>query len=295
MTPVGRESTTVRDAGGVDVVLYTPAWRTASGVLKVVARGSLLVTAGLFLFSEHPPTNPLRQMRLFGAFFVVPEVLAWCIARAFAAKMSVADGALILEQKSRRTEIPTSAIVGVEPWPVPLPRAGVDLRLKSGRRFAHGVAVRDCGALVEALVAEGASGDLRDGLARPVAAYTQARLASPAGFFEHPLLKFVLYSLVPALPAFRLHQFITYGGTFGEYYTFGLQAYLIGLGLWWVSWAIGLVVLAAVMRAAIEIVAMLAALVVPAYAGGVRRVLEWSQRILYYVGIPVWLALRFLA
>lgn len=293
MTMAGAGGSQEHGAAGAEVVAYPPAWRAGAAVLKVVARGSLLVTAGYFLWSDNPPTNPLRQMRLFGGLFVAPELAAWCIARAFAAKVRVADGALVLEQRERRTEIPVGAITAVDPWLVPLPRGGLRLRLKSGRHFTQGLAVTDPVALVDALVAEGASPDLRAGLDRRIVDYARARLTCPAGWLENPVLKFVVYSLVPTLPAFRLHQFITYGGTFGEYYTFGLEAYLLGLGLWWASWSLGLVILAAVVRAVVEVVALAAAFAIPSYAVGVRRGLEIAQRVFYYVGIPAWLFLRF--
>jgi apolipoprotein N-acyltransferase len=298
MTPVGAAQFSPAgkdDAGGVDVVAYAPAWRWVAAALKVVARGSLLYTAGLFLFSDTPPNNPLRQLRLFAGFFLAPEVTAWCIARAFAARLFVRDGALVLEQSQRTTEIPVTAIVGIEPWLIPLPRAGFGLRLRSGRRFGHEFALANSVAVVDALVAEGASPDLCDGLDRRVVHYNSARVAYPAGWLEHPLVKFVLYSLIPTVPAFRLHQFITYGGAFGEYYTFGLQAYLVGFGLWWASWCLGLVILAAVIRAFVELLVIAATAVVPSYATGVRRVLEVLQRVVYYVGIPTWLVLRFTA
>ena len=52
-----------------------------------------------------------------------------------------------------------------------------------------------------------------------------------------------------ALPAFRLHQHIAYGSTFGEYFhTFGLKAYLTTLLLWWATWAIGVATSAALLR-----------------------------------------------
>jgi apolipoprotein N-acyltransferase len=97
------------------------------------------------------------------------------------------------------------------------------------------------------------------------------------------------------VPVFRLHQIIAYGAAFGEYYTYGLKAYLLGFGLWWVSWSLNLVFVAAGARAVVEVVALVAAVAIPTYAAGTRRGLEAAQRLFYYVGIPAWLALRLLA
>ena len=82
-----------------------------------------------------------------------------------------------------------------------------------------------------------------------VARYRRALQAMPQGGLGHAGIKFGLFPLVLALPAFRLHQYIAYGGTFGEFYTFGLQAYLTTFLLWWAAWAIGVVLCAAAQAA----------------------------------------------
>ena len=61
------------------------------------------------------------------------------------------------------------------------------------------------------------------------------------------------------------------------------------------SWAIGVLLFAAGVRAVVEVVALLGATVVPSFAVGLRRGLEIGQRVIYYVGIPVWIALRLLS
>jgi apolipoprotein N-acyltransferase len=102
----------------------------------------------------------------------------------------------------------------------------------------------------------------------------------------------VLFPLVLAIPAFRLHQHIAYGSAFGEYYTFGLRAYLTTFALWWAAWAIGVVLCAAVLRAAIEAGTLTAVLARPGQAIGVRRWLERLGLALLYLGVPAWLLLR---
>lgn len=291
MNPVEAGAGPEGDGAAFDVVVYPASWRLAAAVLKVVARGSLLVTAGLFLFSDQPPSNPLKQMRLFLGLFAAPELAAWCIARSLAGRASLVGDTLVLEQRDRRVEVPVEAIQAVEVWKLPLPRGGVNVRLGSGKRYPEGLAVADPASLVEALVAAGGDPSLRRGLELPMAVYARARVASPPRFLDHPVFKFVVFSLLPAVPAYRLHQYITFGGAFGEYYTFGLQAYLLGFALWWVSWALGLLVSAAALRAAVEVLALGTAFVAPGWAVAGRRVLEWVQRGLYYTPIPVYLLL----
>jgi apolipoprotein N-acyltransferase len=117
----------------------------------------------------------------------------------------------------------------------------------------------------------------------------------PRWRIDHPLVKFVLFPLVPAIPAFRLHQQIAFGGPFGEYYTYGLQAYVVAFLIWWASWAIGLVLFAAALRIGIEAGTALSLLLRRARAADVRAALEAIGRLSFFVGVPVWLLLRLLS
>lgn len=275
-----------------DVVVLPPAWRAAAGALRVFARGSLLLMVAALLLWDNPPTSPLAQMRMFAGLFLAPEAAAWCIARAFAARLHVAEGTIAIEHREQRTEIRVAAVTAVEPWAIPLPGVGLCLRLGSGSRFSDGIVLADPAGFVQALIGQGGRPSLADALAGRAVAYARARLGAPWRVLDHPALKFVAFPLVPALPAFRLHQHITYGGTFGEYQAFGLQAYLVGLVIWWASWAIGLVLFAAVLRAFVEAVTLLLVLLRTRWAGGARRVLEILGRFLFYFGIPTWLLVR---
>ncbi|HEY2773042.1 MAG TPA: hypothetical protein VGK20_03195 [Candidatus Binatia bacterium] len=261
----------------------------------VFARGSLLVTVAYVMFSGNPPLNPLKQMRLFAGLFLAPEAAAWCIARAFAGRLRVEDGALVLEQRERSTEIPVGAIAAIEPWRVPLPGPGLWLRLRSGRRFSLALQVADIVGLIDALGAAGASDEVREVLGTFAVRYANARYANRPGRLDNPVLKFVAFSLVPTLPVFRLHQYITYGGTFGEYYTFGLQAYLLAFAIWWVSWSIYLVMIAAVFRVALEAACMAGTLAAPSRAIAVRRSMEIVGKLAFFIGIPAWIILRLTA
>jgi apolipoprotein N-acyltransferase len=278
-----------------DAVVYPRGWRITAAALKIVARGGLLAFLAAMLLSDAPPSNPLKQIRLFLGLFAAPELAAWCIARAFATRMQIDGGTLLLVGRGERVEVPLASIAGVSPWRLPVPHSGLWLDLRSGRRFAGAIQIEDAVAMVDAMIADGASHAIRQRLSDPVVVYARARLAHPLGRLENPIVKFVLYSLVPTCIAWRLHQYITYGGTFGEYYTFGLAAYVAGFGLWWASWSINLLLFASGLRAIVEIVALAAATFSPSYAGRVRGFLEAFQRVAYYVGLPVWLALRLTA
>jgi hypothetical protein len=119
----------------------------------------------------------------------------------------------------------------------------------------------------------------------------QPRLGPRRGL-DHPLVKFALFPLLPAIPAFRLHQHIAFGGTFGEYYTYGLKAYLLAFGLWWAAWAIGLTVFAAALRAALEATVLALQAARPTNATAIRAWAERFARLAYYAGLPAYLLLR---
>ncbi len=278
-----------------EAVLLPPAWRIAAGLLQAIARGSLLWMGAALLLLDNPETNRLTQIWTFAALVLAPEVAAWCIQRAFAATLRIEGDALVMEQRERRTEIPVGSIAAATLWTLPMPATGLWLTLDSGRRWSQGIALTDAAALIDALVRAGARPALTETLTGRAAAYMRTRLAVPRRAIDRIALKFVLFPLVPALPAFRLHQHIAFGGTFGEYHTFGLQAYVIALLIWWATWAIHLAMFAAALRVAIEAGTWLSLVLRPANAIDVRRTLEFLGRLVFYVGVPAWLAIRFLA
>jgi apolipoprotein N-acyltransferase len=167
----------------------------------------------------------------------------------------------------------------------------VALRLRSGARWPHGLALAHPQGLARALSA--ASGSTI-ATVTPLRAgrYAQASTALARGRLAHPLVKFGLFPLLLAIPAFRLHQHIAYGSAFGEYYTFGLKAWLATFVLWWAAWAIAVVLCAAALRALIEAGTLAGVVVAPASAIAARRELERLGLAALYLGLPAWLLLR---
>ena len=274
-------------------IAYPPPWRIAAAVLVAVSRGSLVVLLALLMFFDTRLTNQLRLMRTFAQFCLAPGIAAWLVERVFAATLLIQDGALVLQRRRQRIEVPCDAIDRVAPWTVPLPSGGLWLRLKSGRRFRYGLQVADPVALIEALADAGAPPHVRAASRHPAAIYARSKNRAPQRWY-HPVLKFVAFALVPTLPLFRLHQWIAYGGTFGEYYTYGLQAYLLAFAIYWATFTVYLMLYAAGLRAVAETIALTVACVAPSRAVIVRRAVEIADRILYYGGVPVVLIRFFL-
>ncbi|HJV74984.1 MAG TPA: apolipoprotein N-acyltransferase [Noviherbaspirillum sp.] len=275
----------------VNVAVLPPAARFAAGLMRALARASLLWMGAAMLLSDTLRGHTLAQIRTFVALFMVPEAASWCVLYVFAARASIEHGALVLVRGARRQELAVREIVAVKPWRVPIPGPGTALQLVSGKRWRYGLALADPAALARALASAG-------GTTVPVCAtphetaYARARLAVRRGRLGHPLVKFVLFPIVLAIPAFHLHQHIAYGSGLGEYYTFGLKAYLSAFSLWWASWAIAVVLSAAAVRAVIEAGALLAVLLRPIWATEVRHWLERFGLAALYLGLPSWLLLR---
>jgi apolipoprotein N-acyltransferase len=216
----------------LQLAVLSPAARLVAGALRTISRAGLLGICVMLLLNESLRTNTLAQMRMFALFFLVPEAMAWCVLMAFRAQATVGDGQLVLVHGAQRLALALADIVEVRAWRVPIPGPGVMLRLASGKSWDYGLSLADPGAFAAALAAAGgpAAAAARGGHA--AAAWS---VAAPASRLDHPLAKFVLLPLLLALPAFHLHQHIAYGSAFGEFYSFGLKAYLGAFGMWWAA------------------------------------------------------------
>ncbi|WP_222423811.1 apolipoprotein N-acyltransferase [Lysobacter antibioticus] len=294
-TARGRTAAADAAPATLEVVVLTPLWRAASGALRLCAGAGLLWLAADMLLRTGLQIQSLSQLMLFAVLVVAPLVAAWAIERSFAAQARVEARLLVLDRRRQRIELPLASIVALRPWYVPLPRGGADLRLAEGPLWSRGLARANPRALQRMTAAAGAPWRLEGRFAAGLAELAQSRADARRPRLDHALLKFGLFPLLLALVAFRLHQIIAFGGTFGEYYSYGLVAYLTGLAIWWASWSIGLMLFAAALRIAIEAVAALAVALRSAHAAALRDALEWLGRAAFYLGVPAWLAMRLLA
>jgi apolipoprotein N-acyltransferase len=238
-------------------------------------------------------SNTLAQIRSFVALFLVPEAAAWCVLRAFAAEATIVDGVLVFSSGARRLALPLADIATVLPWRLPIPGAGVSLRLADGRPWRYALAVARPLAFARALeAASGATIATAAPTTTRLSLYAQLRSLPRPNRLGHPLVKFGLLPLLLAVPAFRLHQHIAYGGSFGEYLTFGLKAWLATFAMWWAAWTIAVVLCAAAVRAAIEAGTVAGVVLAPSRAIAARRDLERLGLAALYLGMPAWLLLR---
>ena len=281
--------------GQIEVVLLSPALRALSGLLTFIAIGTLAWIAWRMLLRDGLQVHSLAQLKLFVFGVILPALCCWCVRRWRTATAKIEADALQLIHRRQRRTVPVREIVAITPWILPIPTPGISLRLASGATLACSTAAADPALLAAMLQRAGAptlSSTRTEALAR---ADAHARTAAPRWRIDHPLIKFVLFPLLLALPAFRLHQHIAYGGTFGEVYSFGVHAWLLGLLIWWAAWSLGMTLFATALRVLVEVAALSALLLQPARAGSVRATLQGIARALYFIGAPAWLAWRMLA
>jgi len=272
---------------------YPLALRLVSAVAQVICAANLLflsavVIAPIFTGLGSPPLSGLAAWLVLGS--LVPLGLVRLIHWSCAASLRVEPAQLVLQRRRVRFEIPRASIDSVRPWWVPLPGPGLTLRMKSGRSFHYRLRLPDPQPLLESL---GKEDPLAAAARHPSVAFAQARHALVRTCWYHLAFKFVLFPLLPTLIFFRAHQYITFGGPFGQYQMYGLGPYLKSLAGHWGTFIVQLILFASLWRGVGELVALAGAWLSPRHARGVRRAVEIACRLLYYVGFPALFISRF--
>ena len=275
------------------VHLYAPWWRVVAAVLFAVSRANLPAMLLAVLLPRSRPITPVPFFRTVVLFSVLPGLGAWLVARAMRATVTTRDGQLVVSRLGLRLEIPATAVARIAVWRLPLPGPGFSLVTSSGRRLRYGLQAPDPVPLLLALADRGGIAAAGAAVDHPTMIYTHAKAAGGRWRWSHLAAKFPLFALAPTAVLFNAHQHIAYGGLLGEYYLYGLGAYLGTFALYWATVTTYCVLYASVWRGLAEGVALLAAHVAPSRAARVRRAAEIACRVLYYGGVPVLLALRF--
>jgi apolipoprotein N-acyltransferase len=275
--------------------------------LRAWSRGARAIAAALHALSRaslpalalaayvHPERLELESLGPSLALLAaLPAAAAWLLGHLAGVELELRSGELVIHGRGARTEVPLASIAAVEPWRLPLPSAGLALRLRSGRRLAPGLGVADPAPLLDTLAAAGVA-SAAGAAVHPALVHARARAADRGGAARRPLIKWLLFPLLPTAVFFRAHQHIAYGGTFGQYYLEGLAPYLQTLAFYWATLIAYLVLYTGVWRALAEATAFAAAIAAPSRAARVRRVVERVCLAAYYAGVPALTALRFLA
>lgn len=283
---------TVDASGPFPVHAFTPRLRALGALLHTVMLGTLCAFTARFLQEVLAGTQELQPGPLAAGLVVgglLPLIALGLLRLGTRATVTVGqDGLVLTQQGGARFEIPFDALESVRPWRLPIPGPGLTLRLRTGRAFDYGVEVRDPAPLLTAL---GARGEARD---HALVRYAQARSAKWRRRWYDWGLK---YGLVPGVLAgifFRAHQYISFGGPFGEWQMYGLRAYLLSFARTWLPVFLALLLFGCFWRALAEALCFGAAWLGPKWARHVRTGAEWTCRALYYVALPVFLAVRLL-
>ena len=178
------------------------------------------------------------------------------------------------------------------PWTLPLPTPGAALRLRSGGRLGYELGLDTPSRLARS--SPRAPTPARSRTATIRGSRTPTPRSAPGGSAGGNGSSSFRCSASPRRSIlFRAHQWIAYGGTFGQYYTYGARPYVLLFLDYWTTITIYLALWAGLWRVIAEIVAWGAARLAPSWATGVRRCVEIACRVAYYGGVPLLLALRF--
>ncbi|WP_375765326.1 hypothetical protein NR798_26810 [Archangium gephyra] len=286
--PVEPSANGQAEASRFQVHAYPLALRITGSALQVLMTAdllcaSVLVVTGTFTGAMNPKPPALAGWLALLALglFGLTRLIRWLTAATF----SVEPSRFVLQRRGDRFEIPATSVESARVWRLPMPGAGVSLRMKSGRGFQYGLRVADPLPVLEAMGKEAH---------HPLTAFAHARATVIRRRWSHVALKFVLFPLVPTVIMFQLNQRITYGGPFAQYRMYGLGPYLQSFFTYWIYFTALLVLFASLWRVLSELVAFAAAWISPGRARGVRRFVEVASAVLYYGGFCSLVAWRFL-
>jgi apolipoprotein N-acyltransferase len=275
------------------VYLMPRSMRWICALLRATARLSLVALATLWLIDEPFRNQTLAQLRYFAALVVAPELAALCLMAGLRAWATIEPDGLHLKLRSGQAlRISGSEVASCRLWRLPMPGPGLQLSGGWSEQPLH-LALDQPQLLLEALKAQAphiatASHSTRGQI------FAWASQWRGTNRLNKPLWKFVVLPLALALPAFTLHQRIAYGGILGEWTTFGPQAWVGALLIWWGVWALAVAATASVLRLAVECLAWATVWHKPQLALPVRAGLERAALALLYAGLPLWLAYRLL-
>ncbi len=275
------------------ISLLTKPARFAAAALQLTAALGLAYLAARMWLLEGWRVHSITQLQLYAGMVLMPLLLAGLILRWYRVRVEIVGDRLQITSGKLDQVIELSAVQSIRRWRLALPRPGVDVVCTTPHQSSLSLtletaqAIQWTKAVVRKLSASATVGskDWFDLIA--------ARHRMPWRVLDLTMIKFLLFALIMAVPAFRLHQVISFGGSFGEYDAFGAAAYLQGLLIWWGSWSLGLMLWAALLRMIAEVTLLVCtAWARPALQITLRTQCEWALRALFYLAVPIWFAIH---
>jgi hypothetical protein len=284
------------DAPAAPLTCWSPVSRAAGAALWTLTRvGAPVLLARVFIVFE-PPTGPALPVLAFIAALLGLLLAERLLREAQRGVAWLEGGALRIDARGRAFELSLASIDGVRGWRVPLPAPGLTLRTAGGPRLRLGL--DDPDPLLRALTGAGvaaAASAARD----PSVAHARARAHWRRGRRIRPdwlraALRYAVWSLIPTCAFVYTHQWIAFGGTWGEWQLYGFRSWAITFARFWLACLVLAAIYGGTSRALASLACWLATRVAPSHAARARRVAEWGDALVYYAGIPALTALRYL-
>ena len=143
-------------APSFQVHAYPLVLRLVSSLLQVLTRADLLCASALVVVGTFTGAMNPRPPALAGWLVLIALGLSglnWLIRWLSAATFSIEPSQFVLERRGDRFEIPVASVESARVWRLPLPGAGLSLRMKSGRGFQYELQVADPLPVLEAMSA----------------------------------------------------------------------------------------------------------------------------------------------
>jgi hypothetical protein len=106
--------------------------------------------------------------------------------------------------------------------------------------------------------------------------------------------RYAVWSLIPTCAFVYTHQWIAFGGTWGEWQLYGFRSWAITFARFWLACVVLAVIYGGACRVLASLACWLATPVAPSHAARARRVAEWGDALAYYAGVPALTALRYI-
>jgi hypothetical protein len=275
-----------------DVRAYSAPLRAISIALPALAAANVVyLTAHLVLDSiEGIRAPPLIVALGLLVFSGAPWLAAALLRRSLKSTVAVAPSEIVLTLRRAEYRIPIASIAEVRALSAPFPGPFVGFVMKSGRLFRYRLEIADPDAFLSALPIPSA----KSASAHPALAFGRERALLVRRGWLFLLLKYGIFPLIFAVIFFRLHQYIVFGGPFGQYRLFGLAAYLKSFAMVWTETLCQLVVYACVVRFIAEIITLPLTWALAPRARSFRRAAEGFCYLAYFGAVPAYVAFLFL-
>lgn len=285
------------DVPGQHHIFAFPAWtRLASMLLRLLALTNVLYVAAhivLDMMTGSRSAPPLAVGLGLALFSGLPILFASLLGRHYRGVASIAPPSLVLKLPGDQFEVPLESIKEIRPFRLPLASPGFSLVLASRRTFERTLTLPDPRVLLAALSAHVEAAQIA--LDHPSIRFAQEKHALGRRGKLYRVVKFGVVPLVFAVILFRLHQYIVYGGPFGQYHMYGLRPYLIAFFIRWAGVAGALVVVAVLVRVLVEPLTLMSTYLASRYARMFRQTAEIVADVVYFVLIPLYVISALLA